>query len=143
MGTKAYPEARQLLITADGGGSNGRRARLWKVALARLATEIGMEISVAHLPPGASKWNKIEHRLFAEITMNWRGRPLESHEVILEMIGATRTRTGLRVQAERDTGSYPTEIKVTNKQMKNLTAHHSVRVPPGLELQHRTRLPRP
>ena len=121
-GTQAYPGARQLLITASCGGSNGSGRRLWKVELARLATDLGIEITVAHLPPGASKWNKIEHRLFSAISMNWRGRPLESHQVILETIRATTTRTGLRVQAELDTGSYPTGIKVTNKQMKNLTA---------------------
>ena len=121
-GAQAYPGARQLLITADCGGSNGSRRRLWKVELAKLATELGIEITVAHLPPGASKWNKIEHRLFSAISMNWRGRPLESHQVILETIRATTTRTGLRVQAELDTGSYPTGIKITNKQMKNLTA---------------------
>ena len=121
-GAYAYPGARQLLITADCGGSNGSRRRLWKVELARLATELGIEITVAHLPPGASKWNKIEHRLFSAISMNWRGRPLESHEVILETIRATTTRTGLRVQAELDTGSYPTGIKISDKQMKNLNA---------------------
>ena len=118
----AYPGARQLLITADCGGSNGNRRRLWKVELARLATELGIEITVAHLPPGASKWNKIEHRLFSAISMNWRGRPLESHQVILETIRATTTRTGLKVQAELDTGSYPTGIEVTKKQMKDLEA---------------------
>ncbi len=90
--------------------------------LARLATELGIEITVVHLPPGASKWNKIEHRLFSAISMNWRGRPLESHQVILETIRATTTRTGLKVQAELDTGSYPTGIEVTRKQMKDLEA---------------------
>ena len=121
-GAQAYPGARQLLITADCGGSNGNRRRLWKVELARLATELGIEITVVHLPPGASKWNKIEHRLFSAISMNWRGRPLESHQVILETIRATTTRTGLRVQAELDTGSYPTGIEVSKKQMKDLEA---------------------
>ena len=101
---------------------NGNRRRLWKVELARLATELGIEITVIHLPPGASKWNKIEHRLFSAISMNWRGRPLESHQVILETIRATTTRTGLKVQAELDTGSYPTGIEVTSKQMKDLEA---------------------
>ena len=90
--------------------------------LARLATELGIEITVVHLPPGASKWNKIEHRLFSAISMNWRGRPLESHQVILETIRATTTRAGLRVQAELDTGSYPTGIEVSKKQMKDLEA---------------------
>jgi len=117
VGKRAYPEAKQLLICADGGGSNGTRVRLWKVALQALAQETGLEISVCHLPPGTSKWNKIEHRLFAHITMNWRGRPLVSHEVIIELIGATRTRTGLTVQAVRDTGLYPTKIKVTDEEL--------------------------
>jgi Rhodopirellula transposase DDE domain len=126
-GAPAYPGARQLLITADCGGSNGNRRRLWKVELARLATELGIEITVARLPPGASKWNKIEHRLFSAISMNWRGRPLESHQVILETIRATTTRTGLRVQAELDTGSYPTGIEVSKKQMKDLEGRSSKR----------------
>jgi hypothetical protein len=121
-GAPAYPGARQLLITADCGGSNGNRRRLWKAELAQLATELGIEITVVHLPPGASKWNKIEHRLFSAISMNWRGRPLESHQVILETIRATTTRTGLKVRAELDTGSYPTGIEVTKKQMKDLEA---------------------
>ena len=123
----AYPGARQLLITADCGGSNGSRRWLWKVELARLATELGIEITVVHLPPGASKWNKIEHRLFSAISMNWRGRPLESHQVILETIRATTTRTGLRVQAELDTGSYPTGIEVSKKQMKTWKPRSSQR----------------
>jgi len=117
VGTVAYPEARQLLICADGGGSNGTRVRLWKVALQALADETGLAISVCHLPPGTSKWNKIEHRLFAHITMNWRGRPLVSHEVIVELIGATTTQTGLTVQAVRDTGIYPTKIKVSKEEL--------------------------
>lgn len=117
VGTVAYPAATQLLICADGGGSNGSRVRLWKVALQALADETGLAISVCHLPPGTSKWNKIEHRLFAHITMNWRGRPLVSHAVIIELIGATTTRTGLTVQAVRDTGLYPTKIKVTDAEL--------------------------
>jgi hypothetical protein len=115
VGSLAYPEARRLLICADGGGSNGTRVRLWKVALQALADETGLQISVCHLPPGTSKWNKIEHRLFAHISTNWRGRPLVSHEVIIDLIGATTTRTGLTVQAVRDTGSYPTKITVSDK----------------------------
>ena len=122
VGSAGYPGARQLLITADCGGSNGYRRRSWKVELAGLATELGTEITVAHLPPAASKWNKIEHRLFSAISMNWRGRPLESHQVILETIRATTTRTGLRVQAELDTGSYPTGAEVSKKQMTDLEA---------------------
>ena len=121
-GAQACPGARQLLITAGCGGSNGSRRRLWKVELAKLATGPGIEITVVHLPAGASKWNKIGHRLFSAISVNWRGRPLESHQVILETIRATTTRTGPRVQAELDTGSYPTGIEVSNKQMKDLTA---------------------
>src|SRR6266700_2225000 len=103
IGVVAYPEATRLLITADGGGSNGSRLRLWKTPLAQFAAETGLEITVLHLPPGTSKWNKIEHRMFSAITMNWRGRPLETHEVVVETIAATTTRTGLRIQAMLDT----------------------------------------
>jgi len=115
IGRPAYPQAERLLICADGGGSNGVRVRLWKVAVQALADETGLPITVCHLPPGTSKWNRIEHRLFAHISMNWRGRPLVSHEVIVELIGATTTRTGLTVQAVRDTGSYPTKDPDHNK----------------------------
>ena len=121
MGTNAYPTASRLLITADGGGSNGSRTRLWKTELADLATELGLTITVCHLPPGTSKWNKIEHRLFSHISMNWRGRPLTSHEVIVQTIAATTTRTGLTVHAELDTGSYPTGIKIPDSTMTALT----------------------
>jgi transposase len=120
MGTQLYPAARILLICADGGGSNGYRVRLWKTELQSLSTQLGMEISVCHLPPGTSKWNKIEHRLFSHISMNWRGRPLVSHEVVVELITATTTRTGLRIKAELDKGTYPTKIKVTKEQMANI-----------------------
>jgi hypothetical protein len=125
VGRPTYPQAERLLICADGGGSNGVRVRLWKVALQALADETGLPITVCHLPPGTSKWNKIEHRLFAHISMNWRGRPLVSHEVIVELIGATTTRTGLTVQAVRDTGSYPTKIKVSDDELAavHLTPH--------------------
>jgi len=112
MGRGTYPSARQLLITADSGGSNGSRVRLWKLELQNLADETGLEISVSHFPPGTSKWNKIEHRLFSFITKNWRGKPLVSHEVIVNLIAATTTRTGLRVQSQLDTGKYPKGIKV-------------------------------
>ena len=122
-GSRAYPNARRLLITADGGGSNGYRTRLWKVELARLAAETGLEITVCHLPPGTSKWNKIEHRLFAHISMNWRGRPLTSHEVIVQTIAATSTSTGLTVSAELDTADYPSGIKITDREMKDLDSH--------------------
>jgi hypothetical protein len=120
IGKSAYPGAGRLLITADSGGSNGSRRRAWKTELAALATETGLEISVCHLPPGTSKWNKIEHRLFSQITRNWRGRPLTSHETIINLIGATTTTTGLTVTAQLDTAAYPTGVKVSDRQMKNL-----------------------
>jgi hypothetical protein len=119
-GQLAYPDARRLLITADGGGSNGYRTRLWKTELARLAADTGLQITVCHLPPGTSKWNKIEHRLFSHISMNWRGRPLTSHEVIVQTIAATTTRTGLTVQAELDTAAYPKGIKIPDREIKDL-----------------------
>ncbi len=120
VGAAAYPDAARLLICADGGGSNGYRVRLWKVELQRLADATGLAVTVCHLPPGTSKWNKIEHRLFAHISMNWRGRPLISHEVIVDLIGATTTRAGLRVQAELDPSPYPTKIKVSDEEMARL-----------------------
>ena len=120
MGAKAYPEARKLLITADSGGSNGARVRLWKVELQKLADETGLEISVCHLPPGTSKWNKIEHRLFSFISQNWRGKPLVSHQVIVNLIAATTTKTGLRVRAEIDPGKYPKGVKVSDKQVATI-----------------------
>ena len=120
VGRAAYPNATRLLITADAGGSNGARLRLWKVELARFAAELNLEISVCHLPPGTSKWNRIEHRLFSQISMNWRGRPLTSHEVIVETISATRTRTGLNVRAALDTDTYPKGIKISTKEMDAL-----------------------
>jgi hypothetical protein len=120
MGCRAYPDARELLITADGGGSNGSRSRLWKVELQRLADETGLAITVCHLPPGTSKWNKIEHRMFSYITENWRGRPLISHEVIVNLVAHTTTRTGLRIRAELDTAAYPTGLKVTDEHMRAL-----------------------
>ena len=120
MGLSLYSEAKQLLITADSGGSNGSRVRLWKHELQKLADEIGLEISVCHLPPGTSKWNKIEHRLFSYISQNWRGKPLISHEVIVNLIAQTTTRTGLKVRCELDQNSYPKGIKISDKQMKEL-----------------------
>jgi Rhodopirellula transposase DDE domain len=120
IGSPAYPDASRLLITADGGGSNGYRTRLWKIELARLAEQTGLTITVCHLPPGTSKWNQIEHRLFSHISMNWRGRPLTSHEVVVNTIAATTTRTGLTVDAELDTGSYPKGIKIPDHDMKTL-----------------------
>jgi transposase len=120
MGSKRYHDAKDLLITADGGGSNGSRCRLWKVALQELATKLEMPIHVRHFPPGTSKWNKIEHRMFSHITRNWRGRPLESHEVIIKLIANTTTRTGLKIRAELDTGNYPTGIIVTDEELAAL-----------------------
>jgi transposase len=119
-GQEQYPLARRLLVTADAGGSNGYRTRAWKAELAALALETGLEVTVCHFPPGTSKWNKVEHRLFSHITMNWRGRPLASHEVVVNTIAATTTRTGLRVRAELDDGEYPTGVQVTDAQMKAL-----------------------
>jgi hypothetical protein len=120
IGQHTYPEATEMLITADGGGSNGYRTRAWKTELATLAHQTGLAITVCHLPPGTSKWNKIEHRLFSHISMNWRGRPLTSHEVIVNTIAATTTRTGLKVRVELDTNPYPAGIKISNQQMKDL-----------------------
>jgi transposase len=119
-GRDEYPQARRLLVTADAGGSNGYRTRAWKAQLAALAVETGLEITVCHFPPGTSKWNKIEHRLFSHITMNWRGRPLTSHEVIVQTIAATTTRTGLRVRAELDDSPYETGVKISDRQMDAL-----------------------
>ena len=117
MGSKRYRNARRLLITADGGGSNGSRCRLWKVALQDLATQLGMPIHVSHFPPGTSKWNKIEHRMFSHITQNWRGRPLVSHEVIINLIANTATKTGLKIRAAIDRGSYPTGVAVADEDL--------------------------
>jgi transposase len=117
MGSQTYPEANELLILADSGGSNSSRTRLWKVALQRLADHIGLRLAICHFPPGTSKWNKIEHRMFCHITANWRGKPLTSHEVIVNLIGNTKTKTGLTIQAELDTGSYPTGIQVSDEDL--------------------------
>jgi Rhodopirellula transposase DDE domain len=119
-GSSDYALARRLLITADAGGSNGYRTRAWKAELAALAVETGLEITCCHFPPGTSKWNKVEHRLFSAITLNWRGRPLTSHEVIVQTIAATTTATGLRVHAELDTSTYDTGVKVSDRQMDAL-----------------------
>ena len=120
VGQVAYPHAHRLLITADAGGSNSYRTRAWKTELAALAAQTGLAITVCHFPPGTSKWNSIEHRLFSHITMNWRGRPLTSHEVVVNTIAATTTRTGLTVQAELDTGTYPTGVTISDQQMAAL-----------------------
>ena len=117
VGSVAYPDATRLMITADAGGSNSYRNRLWKRELGAFAERAGLAVTVCHFPPGTSKWNRIEHRLFSHISMNWRGRPLTSHEVVVELISATTTRSGLTVRAERDPGSYPTGIKVTDAEL--------------------------
>jgi hypothetical protein len=123
MGQAVYPTATRLLITADGGGSNGSRVRLWKLELQRLADETGLEVAVCHLPPGTSKWNKIEHRLFSFISQNWRGKPLVSHEVIVNLIAATATTTGLTVRCQLDTSAYPTGVKVSDKELATIHLH--------------------
>jgi hypothetical protein len=120
MGQERYPHEKSLLITADGGGSNGSRVRLWKFELQKLADDLGMSVTVCHLPPGTSKWNKIEHRLFSFITGNWRGKPLVSHAVIVQLIGATTTTTGLKVRCELDPNAYPAGIKVTDEELAAL-----------------------
>jgi transposase len=120
VGRSRYPRAEKLLICADGGGSNGSRVRAWKIELARFAAETGVEVTVCHLPPGTSKWNKIEHRLFSQITLNWRGRPLTTHQVVVDLIGNTTTTTGLTVHCVLDTDPYPTGIKYTKKDVDNL-----------------------
>jgi transposase len=117
VGRRAYPAATRLLITADAGGSNGYRNRLWKLELGRLAADTGLSITVCHFPPGTSKWNKIEHRLFSAISTNWRGRPLTSHQVVVNLIANTTTRSGLKVRAQLDQGYYPTGTKVTDKEL--------------------------
>ena len=120
MGSPRYPNARQLLITADGGGSNSSRCRLWKVALQDLASQLGLTIHVCHFPPGTSKWNKIEHRMFCHITQNWRGKPLISHDIIINLIASTATKTGLEIQAELDRGSYPTGVAVADEELASV-----------------------
>ena len=119
-GSALYPQSRSLLICADGGGSNGYRVRLWKKELQKFADETGLEINVCHLPPGTSKWNKIEHRLFSHISINWRGKPLTSHEVIIDLISSTTTRSGLKVTAALDPGKYPDKIKISDQEMAAL-----------------------
>jgi hypothetical protein len=120
VGRARYPHADKLLICADGGGSNGSRVRAWKIELAAFAAEAGVEVTVCHFPPGTSKWNKIEHRLFSQITMNWRGRPLKTHQVVVDLIGNTTTTAGLTVHCVLDTSSYPIGIKYTKKDVDGL-----------------------
>jgi hypothetical protein len=143
IGQARYPEARRLLITADGGGSNGSRVRLWKRELQTLANEIGIDIAVHHLPPGTSKWNKIEHRLFSFISQNWRAKPLVSYRVIVDLISATTTKTGLTVRCEIDQNTYPKGISVSDANMAAINIHpprfpwrmelHSSRTHPKIE----------
>ncbi len=123
IGRSRYPGATRLLVCADGGGSNGHRVRAWKIELAAFAKETGLQMTVCHLPPGTSKWNKIEHRLFSQITMNWRGRPLISHQIIVDLISHTTTHTGLLVQCVLDTGAYPTGIRYTDTDVAALPLH--------------------
>jgi hypothetical protein len=125
LGKQRYPHANSLTITADCGGANSNRVRLWKTELQRLADETGLEIIVCHFPPGTSKWNKVEHRLFSFMSLNWRGKPLESHEVIINLIAATTTTTGLKVYAQLDKRQYPTKLEVTDDQLAavNITRH--------------------
>ena len=123
MGKEQYPNSNKLLIHADGGGSNGSRNRLWKVELHNFAKEIGMEISVCHFPPGTSKWNKIEHRLFAQISKNWRGKPLTTYSIIVNLIASTKTTTGLQVNAGIDTEIYETGIKVSKDEFDEINLH--------------------
>jgi hypothetical protein len=118
MGRRRFPKARELFVTADSGGSNSARCRLWKVALQELADETGLRITIGHLPPGTSKWNKIEHRLFSFITGNWRGKPLVSHQVIVQLIAATTTKAGLTVRCELDQNVYPAGVKVSDEELK-------------------------
>lgn len=120
MGKRLYAPAGGLLICADSGGSNGYRLRLWKVELQTLADELETPVTVCHFPPGTSKWNKVEHRLFSHISMNWRGRPLVSHEVVVNLIGATRTKSGLRVKARLDQNIYPKKVKVTDEELRSV-----------------------
>jgi hypothetical protein len=124
MGRPAYPAADSLLITADAGGSNGSRVRLWKWELHKFANRTGLAITVCHFPPGTSKWNKIEHRLFSYIAMNWRGKPLVSLAAIVSLIGSTTTSSGLRIRSEIDRGSYPLGVKITDQQLARITLEH-------------------
>jgi hypothetical protein len=123
MGLLAYPDARRVMITADSGGSNGSRVRAWKTELQRLADETGLSFHVFHFPPGTSKWNKIEHRMFSQITLNWRGRPLTSHETIVQLIANTSTTNGLRIEAALDPTRYQTGRRITQKELDALRIH--------------------
>jgi hypothetical protein len=123
MGKARFPEARRLLVTADAGGSNGYRIRAFKVEIAKLAAETGLEITMCHYPPGTSKWNKIEHKMFSFISMNWRGRSLVSYRTIVELIASTSTSKGLRIQAEHDTKGYRTKVKISDAELAAVALH--------------------
>ena len=125
FGRRHYPQARRLLLCADGGGSNGTRNRAWKYHLQQFADQVGLEATVCHYPPGTSKWNKIEHRMFSFISLNWKGRPLVSYETVVNLIGATRTKTGLRIKAALDTREYEAGVKISDEEMLriNLRPH--------------------
>jgi hypothetical protein len=131
IGRQRYPDASRLLICADGGGSNGYRIRARKIELVQLAAGTGLQITVCHLPPGTSKWNKIEHRLFSQITLNWRGRPLRSHEVIVDLISSTTTATGLTVHCVLDTGDYPTGIRYPRRTSRCCRSPTTISMAPG------------
>jgi hypothetical protein len=135
MGGSRFPGATRLLITADAGGSNGYRLRAWKVELARLATDTGLAISVCHYPPGTSKWNRIEHRMFRLITINWRGKPLTSLRTVIDLISATATTTGLTIQADYDPNWYPKGVKVSDAELAAVSAR-TPQLPRRLELHH-------
>ena len=140
MGRARYPGATRLTVTADGGGSNGPRVRLWKRELQRLADELGIEVTVHHLPPGTSKWNKIEHRLFSYISQNWRAKPLVSYRTIVSLIGATTTKAGLTVRCELDARSYPKGVRVSDETWR--PQYPPRPVPWRLELHHKTKVRR-
>ena len=120
MGENLYPKAKKILITADGGGSNSSRSRLWKVEIQKFSNETGLQIGICHFPPGTSKWNKIEHRLFSYISQNWRGKPLISHEVIINLIASTQTKTGLKVQCRLDKKTYEKGIKIADEELEKI-----------------------
>lgn len=126
MGQERYPKANSLLITADGGGSNGSRNRLWKYEIQKLANEIGFDIAVRHFPPGTSKWNKIEHRLFSYISMNWRGKPLTSLEIIVNLIGGTKTKEGLSVKARTDKEIYVKGLKISDEEFEKINIERNL-----------------
>jgi hypothetical protein len=126
MGCDNYPDASEILITADGGGSNGSRIKLWKYELQKLASEINLDITVCHYPPGTSKWNAIEHRMFSYISQNWRGRPLESHEVIINLIGSTTTQKGLNIKCMLDKNTYEKGIKISDEQLESINITRDV-----------------